>query len=267
MTHVVDWDDTSADWASFDLALLRSPWDYTQRYAEFLRHAERIASVTRLENPLHVVRWNTDKRYLLDLDRARVPIIPSKVIDPQEDAARAVAEARAEYDAAELVVKPTVGAGSRDAQRHEHANSQAMEAHVARLLSAGRSVLIQPYLPSVDQHGETAVIFFAGRFSHGIRKGALLPPGADSSQELFAKEQIEPRVPAADEMRVAEQALAAIPFETPLYARIDLIRGSSAEPRVLEVELTEPSLFFAHAPGSAARFADAVLTLRSRLFQ
>jgi glutathione synthase/RimK-type ligase-like ATP-grasp enzyme len=266
-TEVVDWDDTAADWAAFDLALLRSPWDYTLRYPEFLRHAERIASLTRLENPLPVVRWNTEKRYLLDLDRAHVPIIPSLVVDPHENVARAVARARSAYDAAELVVKPTVGAGSRDTQRHEHANAQSLEAHVARLLSAGRSALIQPYLPSVDQHGETAVIFFAGRFSHAIRKGALLQAGGASSQELFAKEQIEARVPAVDELRVAEQTLAAIPFETPLYARIDLIRGSSGEPRVLEVELTEPSLFFAHAPGSAARFADAVLSMRSRLFQ
>jgi O-ureido-D-serine cyclo-ligase len=266
-TQILDWDDTAADWAAFDLALLRSPWDYTLRYAEFLRHAERIASLTRLENPLSVVRWNTDKRYLLDLDRARVPVIPSLVIDPHEDAAHAVARARAEYDAAELVVKPTVGAGSRDTQRHEHANARAMEAHVVRLLREDRSALIQPYLPSVDQQGETAVIFFAGRFSHAIRKGPLLPAGGASSQELFAKEQIEPRVPAADELRVAEQTLTAIPFDTPLYARIDLIRGSSGEPRVLEVELTEPSLFFAHAPGSAARFADAVLSVCKRLFQ
>ena len=266
-TEIVDWDDMAADWAAFDLALLRSPWDYTLRYAEFLRHAERIASLTRLENPLEVVRWNTQKRYLLDLERAHVPIIPSLIVDPHEDAARAVARARSEYDAAELVVKPTVGAGSRDTQRHAHADAKAMEGHVARLLNEGRSALIQPYLPSVDQHGETAVIFFAGRFSHAIRKGALLQAGATPTQELFAKEQIEPRVPAAEELRVAEQTLAAIPFETPLYARVDLIRGSSGEPRVLEVELTEPSLFFAHAPGSAARFADAVFSVRKRLFQ
>src|SRR5262245_56465865 len=136
VTEIVDWDDPAADWASFELALLRSPWDYTQRYAEFLHHAERIASLTRLETPLPVVRWNTDKRYLLDLDRARVPIIPSQVIDPHEDAARSVARARAAYDAAELVVKPTVGAGSRDTQRHEHGHAQAMEAHVTQLLSA-----------------------------------------------------------------------------------------------------------------------------------
>jgi glutathione synthase/RimK-type ligase-like ATP-grasp enzyme len=264
-TRIMDWDDDAADWREFDLALLRSPWDYTIRYAEFLQHAERIASQTRLENPLPVVRWNTDKRYLLELARAQVPVISTRVIEPQDDARAAVARAQAAYECAELVVKPTIGAGARDTQRHERGNGASMEAHVRRLLSAGRSALIQPYLPSVDEHGETALIFFAGRFSHAIRKGALLQAGADSSQELFAKEQIEPRTPAADELQVGRQTLAAIPFEALLYARVDLIRGSSGEPQVLEVELTEPSLFFAHAPGSAARFADAVLALRKRL--
>ena len=265
-TSIVDWDDEAADWGAFDLALLRSPWDYTIRYAEFLQHAERIASRTRLENPLPVVRWNTDKRYLLDLARANVPIIPSHVIEPHEDAVSAIARAQAGHDAAELVVKPTIGAGSRDTQRHGRTNRDSMVTHVTRLLSAGRSALIQPYLPSVDQHGETALIFFSGRFSHAIRKGALLQAGAGSSQELFAKEQIEPRSPAADELRVAELTLAAMPFGTPLYARIDLIRGSAGEPRVLEVELTEPSLFFAYAPGSVERFADAVrASVRKRL--
>src|SRR5262245_29305955 len=102
VTEIIDWDDTAADWGAYDLALLRSPWDYTLRYEEFLRHAERIASLTRLENPLPVVRWNTEKRYLLDLDRARVPVIPSQVVDPHENAAYAVARAHAEFDAAEL---------------------------------------------------------------------------------------------------------------------------------------------------------------------
>lgn len=266
-TRVLDWDDEAADWGAFDLALLRSPWDYSLRHAEFLRQVERIASLTRLENPLPIVRWNTDKRYLLDLARSNVPIIPAQVVEPDEDAAAAVARAQAEHDANELVVKPTIGAGSRDTQRYPRADGAAMEEHVKRLLAARRSALIQPYLPSVDQHGETALVFFAGQFSHAIRKGALLKPGAQSSRELFAQEQIEPRVPSADELQVAQQTLAAIPFATPLYARVDLIRGSSGEPRVLELELTEPSLFFAHAPGSAARFADAVFSLRNRLCQ
>jgi O-ureido-D-serine cyclo-ligase len=263
--HVADWDDESVEWGAYDLAVLRSPWDYTSRYAEFLAWAQRAASLTTLLNPLPVIRWNTDKRYLLDLARAHVPVIPSQIVEPGENVAAAVEHFLVAHAQTELVVKPTIGAGSRDVQRHDRTNRASIAAHAQRLLDEGRSVLLQPYLAAVEQHGEAALIFFCGRFSHSIRKGPLLQRGASSSQSLFAEEQISPRVPAADELRVAEQALAAIPFGVPLYARVDLIRSSSGAPHVLEIELTEPSLFFLHAPGSATRFADALLLACSRL--
>jgi hypothetical protein len=133
-------------------------------------------------------------------------------------------------------------------------------------LSAGRSVLLQPYLDSVDRDGETALIFFAGQFSHAIRKGPLLPPGRAGSPAigLFAPEKITARVPGADEMEVADRVLSAIPFEAPLYARVDLIRDAAGVPVLLELELTEPSLFFAQAAGSVERFAAAALRDVSR---
>ena len=132
--------------------------------------------------------------------------------------------------------------------------------HAQRLLDARRSVLLQPYLDRVDEYGETALIFFDGVFSHAIRKGPLLRRGEDPTRALFAAEHITPRTPSADELRVARQTLAAMPFAPPLlYARVDLIHAADGTPRVLELELTEPSLFFAHAPGSAQRFAHAIL--------
>jgi hypothetical protein len=135
----------------------------------------------------------------------------------------------------------------------------AAVAHAGRLLDANRSVLLQPYLARVDRDGETALMFFEGRFSHAIRKGPLLPPGGTATAGLFAAETITPRVPGADEMRLAQDVLTAVPFGIPLYARIDLIRNDSGAPCVLELELTEPSLFFAQAAGSAQEFTAAVL--------
>jgi len=167
----------------------------------------------------------------------------------------------ASHTAAEFVVKPSVGAGSRDTQRHVRTQPDAALTQAQRLLSAGRSVLLQPYLESVDTDGETALMFFDGRFSHAIRKGPLLPRGSTASPALglFAPEKITSRTPGADELQVAEQVLAALPFEPPLYARVDLIRDSRGAPTLLEIELTEPSLFFAHANGAAERFAAAVV--------
>jgi glutathione synthase/RimK-type ligase-like ATP-grasp enzyme len=260
----VEWDDERVDWRSFDLALLRSAWDYAERISEFLGWTQRVSTLTRVLNPPSVVRWNTDKHYLAELGRGGVATVPSTFVEPGDDAAQVVRRALEMYPNPELVVKPAIGAGSRDTQRHQRSQVAATVAHAQRLLDGGRSVLLQPYLDRVDKDGETALMFFEGQFSHAIRKGPLLPPGGAATTGLFAAETIEPRIPGADEMRLAHRVIAAIPLGVPLYARVDLIRDDVGAPRLLELELTEPSLFFAHAAGSAERFAATVLRWRER---
>ncbi len=252
--HVVAWDDPTVSWRRFDAVLLRSTWDYTQRLGEFLGWCEGVARLTRLLNPVEVVRWNTDKRYLGALAALGVPVIPSSFIAPGEDAA-------AFPDHAEFVVKPTVGAGSRGARRFVRAERAEAVAHARALLDAGFHVLVQPYLEAVDRDGETALLFFDGAFSHAIRKGPLLRRGSDATRALFAAEHIQARTPSAEERRVADAVLAALPFPSLAYARVDLLPGPDG-PQLLELELTEPSLFLGTAPGAAERLADA---LRARL--
>jgi hypothetical protein len=261
-SEIVDWDNGAVDWGSFDVALLRSTWDYTDRLQEFLVWVDSTSRRTTLLNPASVVRWNTDKHYLAELAGAAVPVVPSTFIEPGESADRALREFLLRHEnSAEFVVKPSVGAGSRDTQRHLRGQVEPAVAQAQRLLDAGRSVLLQPYLDSVDRDGETALIYFAGQFSHAIRKGPLLPPGLAGSPAvgLFAPEKVTPRTPGVDELRVAERVLAALPFAAPLYARIDLIRDAGGAPTLLELELTEPSLFFAYAAGAAERFTSVVL--------
>lgn len=253
--EAVDWDDPAVDWGAYRLALLRSTWDYAERIAEFLAWADRAAQLTRLVNPPPVIRWNTDKHYLRDLARAGVPVVPTRFVEPGEDAAHALESFLREESAAEWVVKPAVGAGSRDAARYARGEVRAAADHIARLLQDRRSVLLQPYLQQVDRHGETALIYFDGRFSHAIRKGPLLRRGSQPTDALFAAEEITLCTTAAGELQIAERALVALPFAAPLYARVDLIRSDDGQPLLLELELTEPSLFFAHAPGSADRLA------------
>ena len=259
--HEVDWDDETIDWSRFDLALLRSTWDYFERLPDFIAWAEQVSRHSRFLNPLDVIRWNTDKHYLADLDRAGVPVVPSTFLEPGEDAGATVdATLVAHPQARDFVVKPAVGAGSRDAQRHARAQRDAILAHTGRLHDKGLSVLLQPYLERVDEHGETALLFFDGEFSHAIRKGPLLRRDESPTAGLYAKETIAPRTPSADELAVARNALAAIPFARPLlYARVDLIRDDDGSPRLLELELVEPSVFVAHAEGAATRFAEAIM--------
>jgi glutathione synthase/RimK-type ligase-like ATP-grasp enzyme len=250
VAEAVAWDDPTVSWSRFDLVLLRSTWNYTECPVEFLAWCESVAGSTRLLNPPDLVRWNTDKRYLADLASKGVPVITAHFLAPGDDPASFPTHA-------EFVVKPCIGAGSRDTQRYTAPNRAAAVAHAKRLLDAGRHVLVQPYLEAVDTAGETALLFFAGRFSHAIRKGPLLQRDGAATAALFAPEAITPREPSSTEIDVAHRALSAIPGGAPLYARVDLLPSADG-PQLLELELTEPSLFFDHAPGSAERFVAAI---------
>ena len=174
--EIADWDDEAIDWARFDLALLRSAWDYTERLPQFLAWVEETAARTLLLNPPAVVRWNSDKHYLRELAGRGVPVVPTTFVEAGAEPAAVLDAFLVHHACAELVAKPAVGAGSRDARRHARAARDETLAHLQPLLAAGRSMMLQPYLERVDSDGETALIFIAGEFSHAIRKGALAPP-------------------------------------------------------------------------------------------
>jgi O-ureido-D-serine cyclo-ligase len=259
-SQIVAWDDMTVSWARFDAALLRSTWDYTERLPEFLEWAHRVEVQTKLHNPLSVVRRNVDKHYLAELAKKKIAVVPSSFAEPGDDAGAALGKFLKKHkDADEFVVKPAIGAGSRDAQRYRRAQSAGATAHIARLLGEQRSVLLQPYLASVDEYGETALMFFDGEFSHAIRKGPLLVADEGPTEALFAAETITERTPGEDELKLARATLKALGTAEPLlYARVDLIRDAAGAPRLLELELTEPSLFFPYGEGSAERFVAAL---------
>ena len=259
--EIVVWDDPDIDWARFRLVVLRSTWDYSLRLGDFLAWLDRTARLTRVVNPPSVVRWNLDKHYLGELRRTGAAIVPTTFVEPGEDAARSIAQFLREETAADVVIKPVVGSGSRDAQRHARGAVAAMTAHIGRLLAEQRSVLLQPYLDRVDEQGETALVYYNGEFSHAFRKGPLLQRGSGASEALFAQEEITPRTAAADELALGARVLGVLPFAPLAYARIDLIRGKDGAPCVLELELAEPSMYFSCGAGSAERFA----TLLNRL--
>ena len=243
------WDDPAVDWSSFDLVVLRSTWDYQGRRDEFLVWADGIGD--RLVNPPDVIAWNTDKRYLRELAGAGLPVVETALVEPGE----AFAAPDGEY-----VVKPTISAGSRDTARFGPGDRARAAALVEAIHASGRTAMVQPYVASVDVRGETALLFFDGAFSHAIHKGPLLEPGAEPTSDVFAAETIEPREPSAAEREVAERILAWATdrFGALTYARIDLVEDASGAPLLLELELTEPSLFFGGDAGRLSEFASAI---------
>nr|WP_260859605.1 hypothetical protein [Streptomyces cupreus] len=251
---VVYWDDDGVDWGAYDLALIRSTWDYSWRTAEFLAWVERCGKVTRLANPPAVVRWNTDKRYLGDLAEADVPVVPTRYIAPG-----AAADLPDDH---EYVVKPTSGAGARYAARYTPDQHETAVRHLARMHEEGFTAMVQPYVRSIDARGERALQFFGGRLLHASRKQAVLAPGTAFDADKVAHPGLEPWTPTAGELAVAERALAAVPdADGLLYARVDLVDGEDGEPRVMELELVEPNLFLYLHPGSTGRVVEAVLAL------
>lgn len=249
----VVWDDAASDWSSYDLVVIRSTWDYVPRRDDFAAWA---ASVPRLANPADVVDWNTEKTYLRDLADAGVPVVPTRWLEPGDPV-----PGQDLVDGGEVVVKPAVSAGARDTARYGPADGGRAAAHAARLLAEGRRVMVQPYLPAVDEAGETAVMHVGGAYSHAIRKSALLRAGGEDSVEgLYRPEEITARRPSAAELELAERALAQVPggADRLLYARVDLLPGPGGEPVVIEMELTEPSLFLTTVPEAADRLAAAI---------
>jgi O-ureido-D-serine cyclo-ligase len=246
------WDDPGVRWDAFDLAVVRSTWDYVPRRDEFLRWAARTGERTRLRNAESVLRWNTDKHYLTELARRGVPVVRTHWVEHG-------GPITIPFDGP-VVLKPAVSAGARDTARYAAGDPEAVT-HARRLADAGRGVMVQPYLANIDVAGETALVYIAGAYSHAFRKGPLLRASPDFVHGLFVREDIGARQPSTMERAVAERVLDALPFRrhSLLYARVDLVPDDDHAPVLLELELTEPSLYFAIAPGSAERMARAIL--------
>ncbi|WP_206788641.1 RimK family alpha-L-glutamate ligase [Amycolatopsis sp. MtRt-6] len=242
--------DSAFDFSSAEAVILRATWDYPARRAEFLSWCESVPS---LFNSAAVVRWNTDKSYLVELLDAGLPVVPTSLVTPDSPAS---------FPSSDFVVKPSVGAGSRGAARFTAGTDAS--AHVAALHAEGHTAMIQPYQSSVDTAGELALVYLGGIYSHAFSKGAMLGSTMDESG-LYLAEELAPATPPADAVALAEDvldaasALLGILRAELLYARVDVVRGADGKPLLLELELTEPSLGFSQTDaGAVTRFASAV---------
>ncbi|MET8095191.1 hypothetical protein ABZV29_01765 [Streptomyces sp. NPDC005236] len=258
VADIVHWDDPAIDWAGFDLALIRSTWDYSRRVPEFVAWAERCAGLTRLMNPAPVVRWNTDKRYLGELAEAGVPVVPTRYVAPGDHV-----ELPGDH---EFVVKPTAGAGARYAARYTPAERETALGQLARMHAEGLTAMVQPYVRDIDTRGERALQFFGGQLLHASRKGAVLEPGTPYDGDKTPHPRLEVWEPTGAELAVAEKALAAVPggAESVLYARVDLVDGDDGGPRLMELELVEPNLFLWLHPGSLPVVVDRIIGAAAR---
>ena len=249
-TQIVPW-GPGTDWAAADLVVARTPWDYTPRRDEFLSWAQEVEAVTRLANPTRVLRWNTHKGYLAELARAGLPVVPTRLLTAGSPTPGADWLARADE---ELVVKPAVSVGAIGAMRAAH-DDPALHDHLSTMLRT-HDMLVQPFLHSVTDRGETSLLFCEDQLSHAVHK--VPKPGDYRVHEQYGGVNAVVD-PDPGELEVARAALAACPGPR-LYARVDLVQGDDG-PLVMEVELTEPSLYLVEQPSAADTYAEAVCRL------
>ncbi|OJH37403.1 ATP-grasp domain-containing protein [Cystobacter ferrugineus] len=248
----VIWDDPTVDWSRFRLALIRTAWDSDKRRDEFVTWAERAGAQCPLWNPPEVLRWNTHKSYLRELESRGVPIVPTAWLE--RGSTPDVEALLAERGWSDAVVKPAVSAGARDTLRvRGPAELPAVRELVARVLPH-KDMMVQPYISSVEGHGERSMLFFGGEYTHAILRPAALSdrPGYDST---FA----EPLTSTEEERAFARKVLDATGFEL-LYARVDMARDERGALRLMELEITEPNLFLHQGgPGAVRGLVNALL--------
>jgi glutathione synthase/RimK-type ligase-like ATP-grasp enzyme len=230
------WDDTAVEWDRYELVVVRSAWDWAERWRAFIGWAE---ARRRIANPPEVLRFGADKeRYLTALSDGGAPVVPTAFVHPGEPF---------EPPAEPFVVKPAISAGGRRSARYEGGDA-ASGRLVEAITASDETAMVQPLLTNVP---ETSLVFIDGAFSHSLARRASLPAGR-AEDVLYLEEELGPRDAGDAERRVAEAALSVVPAPW-LYARVDLLGGL-----VLELEVVEPSLYLAYGEGSAERFAEAV---------
>ena len=231
--------------AGLDLVMPLVTWGYhfvPARWHALLDRLERDG--VPIANPVPLLRWNSDKRYLAELGGRGIAVIPTRLVEALDETA--LAEARADFGDT-LVIKPPVSAAADGTHKLGIADPIPEAAK-------GRTMMVQPFLPSVASEGEYSLMLFGGRFSHAIVKR---PKSGDYRVQPHLGGTEQPCPPPDGAIELAQAALAAAPA-TALYARVDMVRDQTGQLAIIELELIEPALWLQHAPDGGASFGSAV---------
>jgi glutathione synthase/RimK-type ligase-like ATP-grasp enzyme len=234
----VAWNAGETDWSTFDAAVIRGTWDYPEAPEAFRNWLQQTAKATRLMNPLEAMLPNLHKGYLLDLAAQGVPVVPTELIAQPEEAEAA----RQKLGGGKVVIKPAIGAGSMGVQVWQGEPGLAFEYDVDHL--------VQPFMESVHQGGERALVCIDGEFTHKVVKQPRFAEDDESVSEAQA---------LTDEERAFGERVIAAAAPGLLYARVDVMAGPGGETLLSELELIEPSLFLIQNPPAAHRLAAGIL--------
>ncbi|NBW69582.1 MAG: hypothetical protein EBR47_13125 [Betaproteobacteria bacterium] len=251
--QIVNWDDASIDWSQFSIAVLRSTWDYYARLDEFVAWVDLVSAQTTLCNPAEIVRWNVDKRYLQEMSAHGIPVMATTFVSKMIGITQ-------ELIAQDVIIKPVVSAGSNNTARHRN-DAVAARAQLDHILSNAGVAMVQPYSPTIDSVGETGLVYLGGKFSHAFGKDAVFGEAEQVHNGVHVQEVITARTANPNEHLLGDSVMKFLRNKfgvTPLYARIDMVTNIDGVPEIMEVELTEPSLYLHLDAGSPERAASAL---------
>ena len=256
--QIVNWDDVAIDWTQFSIAVLRSTWDYYARLDEFVAWVDQVSAQTTLCNPAGIVRWNVDKRYLQEMSAHGIPVMATTFVAQLIDITQ-------ELIAQDIIIKPVVSAGSNNTARHRN-DAFAARAQLDHILSNAGVAMVQPYSPTIDSVGETGLVYLGGKFSHAFGKDAVFGEAEQVHNGVHVQEVITARTANPNEHLLGDSVMKFLINKfgvTPLYARIDMVTNIDGVPEIMEVELTEPSLYLHLDAGSPERAATALANAAS----
>ncbi|WP_434047468.1 MULTISPECIES: ATP-grasp domain-containing protein [Sorangium] len=249
----VRWRDPEVDWARFDAVLPKACWDYVERSTEFFAWQDRLRDIgARLVNPAELIRWNGDKRYLLELRRGGASVAP--LVYVERGAHRDLRAELSSLGWGEIVLKPAISAGAYRTLRASSLDAEGALDHAETILRDS-GLLIQPFFPEIPRDGELSLLFFGGVFSHGLVK---VPVRGDFRTQARFGATVTAKDPPPALLDQAAAVLDLLPGEA-TYARVDgFVREGRLQ--IIEVELIEPYLYLEHGgPLAARRFCEAIL--------
>lgn len=247
----LSWDNPNFDWSSTKAVLFRTTWDYFYRFQEFSNWLNRISKQTQLLNSEAIIRWNLDKHYLTDLQKANVNIAETHFIE--KGTQTTLSKLHSELHWEETVLKPCVSGTARHTYKLNTSNLSEYETIFQELINH-EGMMLQPFQKSIVTKGEISLVLFNGNFTHAVIKTAK--KGDFRVQDDFGG-MVQIYNPTQEEITFAENAVKAC-FELPIYARVDIFTDNQGNLAIAELELIEPELWFRFNPNAAHVLAESI---------
>lgn len=250
----VDWARPDVDWSSYRTAIVRSTWDYFDRFDEFVPWIDRVGAATHLLNAPSTIRWNVDKHYLLDLQRRGIAIVATEIVEP--DAPRSLAAVMSDRGWDKVVIKPTVSGAGKNTFRVDTRTVAEFEGRFTALLGAG-AMIVQPFVQDVVDRGEVTVVVIDGEPTHALLKR---PQAGEFRVQDDHGGTLHDHQASAAELALAREAIGVCEPSV-VYGRVDMVADHRGQPVVMELELVEPELWFRRNPTAADALAEAIAAI------